>query len=46
MFKLKYKLHRFVNIIYYGLVFLLGFIVGGGYNYEYFKETFISLFIS
>lgn len=45
MFKLKYKMHRFVNIIFYGLIFLLGFLVGGGYNYEYFKEVFSSFFV-
>lgn len=46
MFKLKYNLHRLVNIIFYGLVFLLGFLVGGGFNYEKFKEIFLSLFLN
>ena len=45
MFKLKYKMHRFVNIIFYVLVFLLGFLVGGGYNYEFLKEVFSSFFV-
>lgn len=46
MFKLKYKMHRLVNILYYALIFLLGFLVGGGYDYEFFKENFISIFIN
>lgn len=39
MFKLKYKMHRLVNNIFYFLIFLLGFIVGGG-NFEKIKEIF------
>ena len=46
MFKLKYNLHRIVNIIFDGLFFLLGFLLGGGYNYEKFKEVFLSLFFN
>lgn len=46
MFKLKYKLHRFINLIFYGLIFLLGFLIGGGYNYEKFKEIFLTLFFN
>lgn len=32
LFKLKYKLHKFVNIIFYLLIFLLGYV--GGANSE------------
>lgn len=30
MFKLKYKLHRLINILFYFIIFALGFILGGG----------------
>lgn len=44
MFRLKYKMHRLVNLIFYFIVFALGFILGGG-NIESIKETFINWFI-
>lgn len=28
--KLKYKLHKFINIAFYFLFFAIGFILGGG----------------
>ena len=49
MIKIKYKLHRFVNLIFYFIVWLSGFLVGYGtkgvLNYEKIKESFASLFI-
>lgn len=49
MFKLKYKLHRFVNLIFYFIVWLSGFLIGycmkGVLSYEKIKESFFSLFI-
>lgn len=49
MFKLKYKLHRFVNLIFYFIVWLSGFLIGYGmkgvFSYEKIKESFFSLFI-
>lgn len=45
MFKLKYKMHRFVNLIFYFIVFVLGFICGiGGGKIEQINEIFNRLF--
>lgn len=44
MLKVKYKMHRLVNMIFYFLIFALGFILGGG-NIEKVFEVF-SRFIS
>ena len=30
MLKAKYKMHKFVNLLFYFLVFLAGFLLGGG----------------
>lgn len=30
VFKLKYKLHHLINIAFYLLFFIIGFILGGG----------------
>ena len=44
MFKLKYKMHRFVNLIFYFIVFVFGFICGiGGGKIEEIKEIFIHI---
>lgn len=49
MLNVKYKMHRFVNLIFYFIVFISGFLVGYGFkevsNYENIKETFINLFM-
>lgn len=48
MFKLKYKMHRFVNLIFYFVIWLSGFLVGfgmKGVNYENIQEIFSSLFV-
>lgn len=34
IFKLKFKLHKLINIIFYLLFFVLGFILGRGGNVE------------
>lgn len=44
MLKIKYKMHRLVNMIFYFIIFVLGFLLGGG-NFENIKETFISWFM-
>lgn len=44
MFKLKYRMHKLVNNIFYFLVFALGFVLGGG-NLEKIKEIFDNLFV-
>lgn len=44
MFKIKYKMHKLVNNIFYFLVFIFGFILGGG-NIEKIKEIFDSIFV-
>ena len=46
MLKLKYKMHRLVNLIFYFIVFFIGFICGiGGGKIEEIKDIFIG-FIS
>lgn len=30
MLKLKYKAHKFINLIFYLLFFLMGYFIGGG----------------
>lgn len=43
MIKLKYKMHKFVNMIFNFLLFALGFILGGGSCekiFEYFSNLF------
>ena len=32
MFKIKYKMHRLVNILFYGIFWVSGFLVGYGYK--------------
>lgn len=43
MLQVKYKMHKFVNLIFYFIVFALGFILGGG-KFENVKEIFSSIF--
>lgn len=42
MLRIKYKLHHFVNIIFYFIIFIIGFVFGllfkGGSIFEIFKE--------
>lgn len=49
MLKIKYKMHRLVNLIFYFIVWLSGFLVGYGtkgvLSYEKIKEYFSSMFI-
>ena len=46
MLTLKFKLHRFGNLIFYTIIWLSGFLVGlgmkGVFNYENIKEVFSS----
>lgn len=42
MLKAKYKLHKLINILFYFIVFALGFILGGG-NYEKVIDMFNSI---
>ena len=42
MLKAKYKLHRLINILFYFIVFALGFILGGG-HYEKVIDMFNSI---
>lgn len=44
MLRVKYKMHRLINILFYGLVFIIGFLLGGG-KIENFKEIFYNWFI-
>ena len=45
MLKAKYKMHKLVNIIFYGIVFFGGFLVGFGFKggdiIEKIKEIFV-----
>lgn len=49
MFKLKFKLHRLVNFIFYFIFWLSGFLVGFGMkgvlNYENIKEVLFNFFV-
>lgn len=38
MLKAKYKLHHLINISFYFITFLLGFLLGGGKFEEVFKN--------
>lgn len=42
MLKAKYKLHKLVNIVFYFIIFALGFLLGGG-NYEKVVNMFNSI---
>lgn len=39
MLKAKYKMHRLVNIVFYFIVFAIGFLLGGG-NFEKIFDMF------
>lgn len=41
--KVKYKLHRFVNLAFYFVFFLIGFLIGGG-SLEKVIHIFTSIF--
>ena len=43
LFSVKYKMHRWVNLIFYFIVFALGFIAGGG-NIEKITNIFNNFF--
>lgn len=42
MLKAKYKLHKLINLLFYFIVFALGFLLGGG-NYEKVVNMFNSI---
>ncbi len=44
MLKIKYKMHKIVNLIFYFIIFFLGYFIGGG-KCENIKEIFSKLFI-
>ena len=48
MFKAKYQLHRLVNILFYGIFWVSGLLVGLGLKgsgiFEKIKEIFFNLF--
>lgn len=44
MFKLKYKLHSFINKIFYFITFFVGYFLGGG-KFEQIKKIFDSIFV-
>lgn len=44
MLQVKYKMHKLINLIFYFIVFALGFVLGGG-KFENVKEIFSKLFI-
>lgn len=47
MLKLKYKMHRFVNLIFYFILWISGFLVGYGMKevitYEKVKDIFTNI---
>ena len=43
MFRLKYKMHRFINILFYFIFFCIGFLIGlGGAKIEKIFDLFSS----
>lgn len=44
MLRVKYKMHKFINLIFYFIVFVLGYMLGGG-HIENIKEVFVGWFI-
>lgn len=50
MLKAKYQMHRLVNILFYGIMWFSGFLVGLGvkgsenYGLEKVKDIFINIF--
>lgn len=44
MLKIKYKMHKIVNLIFYFIIFALGYFIGGG-KFENIKKIFDRLFI-
>lgn len=46
MFKVKYQLHRLINILFYGIFWFSGLLVGlglkGSFIYENIKEIFFN----
>lgn len=45
MLKAKYKMHRFINLLYYGIFWVSGFIVGVGFKGGDFFEK-IKIYLS
>lgn len=43
MLRVKYKMHRLVNLIFYFIIFAVGFMLGGG-TYEKIKDYFDIIF--
>lgn len=43
MLGIKYKAHRLVNLVFYFIVFVVGFLLGGG-HIEKIKDYFAILF--
>lgn len=43
MLKIKYKMHRLVNLIFYFIIFSVGFMLGGG-HIEKIKDYFTYIF--
>lgn len=44
MLRLKYKMHKIINLLFYLIMFMLGFILGGG-KIENIKEIINNWFI-
>lgn len=42
IFRLKYLLHKFINLLFYAIVFFIGYVLGGG-NYEKMVNMFNSI---
>lgn len=42
--KTKYKLHRFINIAFYLIFFIIGYFVGNGFNLENIKNIISNFF--
>ena len=44
IFSIKSKIHRFINLMFYGLFFIAGYLIGSGFNFNnllnYLKNIF------
>ena len=45
MISAKYKIHRFINLAFYFVFFLIGYLIGNGFNLSSIREVFIKFFL-
>ena len=40
----KYKMHKFINLAFYFVFFIAGYLLGNGFNFSNIKDVFINFF--